>query len=109
MFGLFREFARGDEDDGEEARGAVAVAGGGGEGEDVVEDGEEEGESFAGAGLGAEEGVVVGRSEKVGDCEGLYLSWFGDLKGALEVGTDCGIYPQGCEFCYFRRGRVCRY
>jgi hypothetical protein len=63
-------------------------------GEDVVEDREEEGEGFAGASLGAEEGVVVGGSDKVGDGEGLYLSWFGDLEGALEVGTDCGIYPQ---------------
>ena len=94
MFGLFRKFVGGDEDDGEEARGAVVVVGGSGEGEDVVEDGKEEREGFARAGLGAKEGVVVGGSEKMGDGEDLYLSWFGDLEGALEVGTDRGIYPQ---------------
>ena len=71
MFRLFGEFACGDEDDGEEARGAVVFVGGCGEGEDGVEDGEEEGEGFAGASLGAEEGVVVRRGEKGGDCEGL--------------------------------------
>ncbi len=75
-----RKFPRRCEYESEESGFSIYLCGGGGEGDDSLDDGEEVCEGFAGAGFGLDEGVAVFVEEF---CDGCFLDggWGFEVQG----------------------------